>query len=510
MPFILLLGTVLRLYRLGNTSLWFDEAMDLVARPTSCPLFFKNPPLYCIFSYFWGNVAHGEFILRMPSVIFNLISVLFIYYFTKQIFNKKTGLISAFLLSISPFHIHYSQEFRMYSLLAMLSLVSVYFLKLCLNKGGNKFWFEYIILNIMAINVHHFALLILFAENILFLIYWNKYKTLRMKWIVTNLIIIVFLFFFDIKSMIGIIKNYLGWWIPQVSWQSILITFKNFSIGYNATPLVYFSACILYFPLFLWGIYTARKDKENVLLLCLCLFVPIVAVILISIIFRPFYVDRFFITSSLFYLILVAKGIAELRWRYSSMLVLFLITMLTFFALNNYYIDYLPNSSLHHLGVQAKSDTRSVVKYIVENFGEGDIICHADENTVPQIYYYLSPQYKNISKSNEAYIQAKEGMVVKLNELSNEIELWTFCVKEGFIFKKAELSLEGNERVWFISCKPVGDIKDLLDRLRQHYVIINIGKTLKGIKNINFLKLERKGFNGIGFYKANDKKDIPD
>lgn len=83
MLFILLLAIFLRLFRLGSASLWFDEAMDLVADFKSPPPFFKNPPLYSIFSYFWGNLANSEFILRMPSAVFGVISILLIYYFTK-------------------------------------------------------------------------------------------------------------------------------------------------------------------------------------------------------------------------------------------------------------------------------------------------------------------------------------------------------------------------------------------------------------------------------------------
>lgn len=494
MIFILLLAMLLRLFRLGNNSLWFDEAMDLVTAPKNPLPFFKSLPLYNILSHFWGNFANSELILRMPSVIFNLISVLFIYYFTLQIFNRKTGLISAFMLSISPFNIHYSQEFRMYSLLAMLSLLSVYFLRLSLSKRNNKFWVGYIIFNIMAINIHHAALSILFAEILFFLFYWTKYKSLRIKWVVSNIIIVFFLSLY-INSMIMIMKNYSGWWIGPVTWQSILITFKNFSVGYNATPLIYSSACVLYFSLLFWGIYTARKDKENLLLLCLCIFVPIIILSLISIIFKPFYVDRFLIASSLFYLVLVAKCIAELKWKYCSVIILIFITIITYPSLLNYYLDYLPNSEVQHVGVQVKSSTGLVARYIAENFKKGDIICHADENTVPQICYYLSPRYKNISKPNEAYAQAKKGIVMKLNKISSKIELRLFCATEGFVFKKTDFSLEGNERIWFISCRPLESMENMLGQLKEHYRIVNIGETLKGIKNINFLKLEGKDFN---------------
>jgi len=47
----------------------------------------------------------GDFGARFVALLFGSFSIILIFLFVKEIFNKKTGLIAAFLLAFSPFHI---------------------------------------------------------------------------------------------------------------------------------------------------------------------------------------------------------------------------------------------------------------------------------------------------------------------------------------------------------------------------------------------------------------------
>ena len=55
------------------------------------------------------------------------LSVLLIYKFGKELFNKNAGLIAALIMAVSVFQIKYSQEARTYSLIVFLTLLSNYF-----------------------------------------------------------------------------------------------------------------------------------------------------------------------------------------------------------------------------------------------------------------------------------------------------------------------------------------------------------------------------------------------
>lgn len=66
------------------------------------------PYIIAISLKFFGNTI---FALRLPNAIFGVLSVILIYFFTKTIFkNNKIALLSAFLMSISPWSVFLSRD----------------------------------------------------------------------------------------------------------------------------------------------------------------------------------------------------------------------------------------------------------------------------------------------------------------------------------------------------------------------------------------------------------------
>ena len=117
--FILIIGLFLRIYGLDKYDFWYDEAVTLLAAKeltlrsvltfSQLPL---NPSLFYFLVKFWMLLGKSEFILRLLPLTFGFLSIITIYFVGKALFNRKAGLIGAFLLAISPFHIYYSQELR--------------------------------------------------------------------------------------------------------------------------------------------------------------------------------------------------------------------------------------------------------------------------------------------------------------------------------------------------------------------------------------------------------------
>src|SRR3989338_8542208 len=145
--FILVFALILRLINI-NQSFWLDEAAQMIesSRPFSLQFALSSdfhPPLYHLLLHFWVYFGNSETFARIPSVVMGVLSVYFIYK-VARLLNIKRGLIPAvFLLSLSPYHIYYSQEVRPYMLFALLSLASVYYL---LKKDGLKYIFVNILL----------------------------------------------------------------------------------------------------------------------------------------------------------------------------------------------------------------------------------------------------------------------------------------------------------------------------------------------------------------------------
>jgi mannosyltransferase len=146
---IICLGTGLRICKLGNKSLWLDEGSSVYYAGGLVPSMVEkladghyessqqiiqewrknepsNPPFYYILLYFWMTIGRDEGTIRLLSAFAGVLSLPILYRLAKALFNEQVGLLSALLLATSPLHVHYSQEARMYALITLFVIVTVY------------------------------------------------------------------------------------------------------------------------------------------------------------------------------------------------------------------------------------------------------------------------------------------------------------------------------------------------------------------------------------------------
>ncbi len=455
---ILLVAVLLRLYHLGTPSLWFDESVSI---STGEFLNFNNMiknmwemrfacPLYSTFIYYWKYFGNGEAVLRLSSVIFGIGCVVGIYHLEKAFFDRKTGLICAFLLAISPFHIYYSQELRMYALISFLTILCTYYLFKALGENKNVYWALYIIFNTLNLYIHYMTSLILLALIVFFLGNFQQYKLSLRKWLISNIVIFLslipwLLIFIARSKRIIEMKDYF-WipsWLPSVSLMNVFFTFKNFSIGYNATQTTYLLACGIFFFLFFWGIVKTESKKELILELC-CLFIPILFMFLFSK-WRVWYIDRYVIPSSIFFYLIIAKGLSVLKKKY-LILSLIVIAILSSFALRNYYNNILPGTWAEHIGIPGpKEQHREAADYIAENFQKGDIILYTYRIMMVPLKWYFS------LKDSKLGLDKQNNIVLNFPGESCKHIPCDYKSDEHFIHDDSkEVSLLGNERVWLI------------------------------------------------------------
>lgn len=122
----------------SNQSFWLDEAASIsiarlpLANILSAASSDFHPPLSYLLLHFWLPLAgKSESILRFPNIVFGSLAIPALYFLLKAFFPKNKNnlpLIASFLLAINPLHIYYSMELRMYSLNALLSILSWLFL----------------------------------------------------------------------------------------------------------------------------------------------------------------------------------------------------------------------------------------------------------------------------------------------------------------------------------------------------------------------------------------------
>ena len=126
---ILALALGLRLPILG-IDFWYDEAFTALisklplGRMILATAGDVHPPGYYLITWaIMHTVGFSEIALRLPSVLFGVVVVWLTYRIALEIgLERRVALLSMLLATVNPHMIHYSQEARMYSLLAALVL----------------------------------------------------------------------------------------------------------------------------------------------------------------------------------------------------------------------------------------------------------------------------------------------------------------------------------------------------------------------------------------------------
>jgi 4-amino-4-deoxy-L-arabinose transferase-like glycosyltransferase len=182
------LATGLRLHGLDAQSLWYDEgwSVHLAQLPWSQALALigspghTHPPAYYLllsgWVRLWGDSVPA---VRGLSVLLGVLGVGALYLLGRQLAGRRVGLLAAFLLALSPTHVIYSQETRMYALLmTTVTLLALLIARLAAPQGrlSKAHWVLLCLVEILAIYTHYFAFFAVAALSLWYLIarLWPK------------------------------------------------------------------------------------------------------------------------------------------------------------------------------------------------------------------------------------------------------------------------------------------------------------------------------------------------
>ncbi len=127
---VLMLALALRVLRLDFQPLWWDEGYSVwfathpLGQMAALTAEDIHPPLYYALLHGWTQLfGAGPVALRLLSVVIGTLTIPAIYLAGRRLFGRgRVPLLAAFLLAINPLHVFYSQEVRMYGLVALLSV----------------------------------------------------------------------------------------------------------------------------------------------------------------------------------------------------------------------------------------------------------------------------------------------------------------------------------------------------------------------------------------------------
>jgi uncharacterized membrane protein len=184
---ITLLGLALRLVH-SSQSLWLDEAASVVIASQPVETLIGSlvgdfhPPLYYLLLKPWLGVAgQTEWLLRLPGIIIGAFTIPALCLLVDQVFVPQKPLkfrlshLAALLLALNPLHIYYSQELRMYSLSALLAVLSWYFLTKWVNNKHKKNLIFFTALSIISFYTFYLSVFILASQWLYMLFYKRQY-----------------------------------------------------------------------------------------------------------------------------------------------------------------------------------------------------------------------------------------------------------------------------------------------------------------------------------------------
>ncbi len=349
---LILLAFALRVYRLPAQSLWYDEGVSWYLTRMSLPALTVwtandiQPPLYYYLLWPWTRLAGtSEYALRFPSVVFGALTVPLLWTTARRLLDDRAAWLAALLLTLSPLHVYYAQEARMYTLLTFLGLLSSYLLlrlldTQSLNLQSPHIW-AYVPTAVAALYTHYFAFFLL-AAHALYVFYkgWQRVRAGRPLRPRVPISISISIFILYLPWLPFLLTRYgldTSYWPGALKlgevFRKLLVAFAlgetvtetvgtRLTVGYGLVLLVSLAV--------LWRSsryairntqYAVRTSycvlrKDSLIFLLLYLIVP-VALVLLLIYRTPKFNPRYAMLASPAFILLVAGGLSSLTTQHA-------------------------------------------------------------------------------------------------------------------------------------------------------------------------------------------------
>lgn len=384
---IMMLGALLRVIGIDHNSFWYDEAYTAhVCQSGAVSMHHKmdngNPPLHFVLLAQWAALfGDSEAAYRSFSVVFGVLTLLFIGLLGRRAFTPVVGLTAATLLAISPTGIELSNEARTYAMLSFLATVSTW---LFLRWVEERRWTDlvcYGVAILLGMLSHYFAVAIPLAHLAALPFYPNP-RRLLWPWALAmgiGAVIWSALWmgpFVDQLHTPGNIQRGGERWLtlflatPVVCSLGRSFAWRDSSIW--ALGIALASSCIVFFGSALWGIWKNKGTPARVLLVA-WFALPILGPLVVALLFAPIYQTRYASVGLPAFLLLVALGLQALRapWRGLAISVMLALSCV---SLYRYYTEPL------------KDDWRAATPDMLADPSDL-IVLDQDIEAVPFLYY---------------------------------------------------------------------------------------------------------------------------
>jgi mannosyltransferase len=421
--FLVALG--FNLYRIGDPSIWFDEALSVTRARQPMVVLLRiisvtqpNMALYYVLLHFWLNLldlfglSATEGLVRFPSALFSAIDTLLIYFLAQRFFARLTALFVSVLYLLNTLQLTYAQEARAYTL--QLLFLSLSWYALCVlfsselsRKRACLWWSCLILSSVCAVYTQLFSELVLATQAMTIILLclvpnaWKKLvrrqmHSLLLSWMITGLFLLPILYVSqvgsktawlpvprlnDLKNLFLVLANQnrllLALFLPLLALGPLVIASTLFPHGQK-----WLSACKL------WpgDACLARQWQQRafqlfpfVLLLVCWLVGPIMISYFVSKKALHLFSPRYLVVVVPAFLLLVASGISSLRWRAIQVGLGLCMVVLSLFSVTSYYQS------------AQVEDWRTGTQWLQQRYHMGDgLLCYDNsQGCAIDIEYYL-------------------------------------------------------------------------------------------------------------------------
>jgi len=384
------LGTVLRFWDIAKSSIWHDEGFSLMLAPMSPGQIIArtgrdvHPPLYYLVLHYWMLVfGRSETAVRGLSAVFLIAAIPLAHLLIRRLWSEPAGRLAALFVACGPFLIRYSQETRMYGMVAFLLLAGTYLLVRALEASSWKWWAAYTLVMSAAMYTHYYTVFMFIVHGLYLLAQsWRGtgHGLRNGRWW-ASVAASILLFAPWLPTAYGqFTRVQASFWIPPVNIGTVPSTMYQFLLygPVNAPSPTGKIGLGLAFVAFVVGLVVAwlrlRQHRLSLWLLgCYFLVGPVLVFVLSF--RRPIYVDRYFVFAAIGFACLLAVLVVSLPRRWLQVVATLGIVVLAGIGIQNVHA-----TSNHQM--------RAIGAYVTSHYRPGDEILSGEIYTFFDFSYY--------------------------------------------------------------------------------------------------------------------------
>lgn len=432
------LSALFRFANLGRESLWLDEAISYltaqlpVAQIANNTVQSSHPPLYYLLLHFWLQIVpDSDTAVKLLSALFGILLIPAIYLLSQQLFNNQTiSLTAAALTAVSPFHILYSHELRMYTLLMLLVVLATTTYLHAREEEKAGWWLLTGGLFLLAVYTHLFAFLALAGVGLHALLTYSQNK--RTFWATSVMTAVVLICFIPwLRLMLTEAQPALGSLRPLQQATALnplkpltapvfLLFGMSSSFWYSGLILFIFFAYVIVFVMELRKL--GRQQIPSGLWLTLLIIGCVLGLPLLVYLIRPFFLpERTLAAAAPFLAVWLAWGMTRRQSPLPYLTGLALTLMLV--------------GTIHYyFGPLVKPPYREATAFVAENFQPDDVVLHtSDGSYLPALRY--APQLTQGVLAGDPDPRKPEAVYTALG---------------GQIWNLADVEMQANGRFWVV------------------------------------------------------------